>query len=402
MPDDLRDMPTRTNRPGWFGDYGGRYVAETLMPALVELDRAFTEAWADPAFRAEYDRLMVDFVGRETPLTHARRLSQEVGGAQIWLKREDLCHTGAHKINNAIGQALLTKRMGKKRIIADTGAGQHGVACATAAALLGLECTVFMGAVDVRRQAPNVQRMELLGATIVPVEDGTKTLKDAVSASMQEWLATSETSHFLLGSVVGPAPFPAMVRAFHAVIGDEARRQIIAATGGLPTAVVACVGGGSNAVGIFQAFLDDAAVDIVGVQAGGPDGLSSASLVVGKPGVFHGAATYVIQDADGQVPETQSVAAGLDYPAVGPEHAFLKDIGRARYLPVSDQDALLAFRRLARTEGLIPAMESAHAVAAAIRLAQEMPADAVLLVNLSGRGDKDMANVMPMLARLPA
>ena len=385
------------HRAGYFGAFGGRFVAETLMPALTELERAFNESEADPAFQKEFGDLMRDFVGRETPLTHAKRISGELGGAQIWLKREDLCHTGAHKINNAIGQALLTKRMGKKRIIADTGAGQHGVACAAAAALFGLECVVFMGAVDVARQAPNVQRMKLLGATIIPVEEGTATLKDAVSASLQEWLATSEDSHFLLGSVVGPHPFPTIVKRYHSVIGTEARKQILAEAGRLPDAAIACVGGGSNAMGLFSGFMEDSSVRLIGVQAGGEDGNSSAPLVIGTPGVFHGAATYVIQDADGQVPETHSVAAGLDYPAVGPEHAFLKDCGRAEYVAVSDRDALMAFKTLCRAEGIIPALETAHALATAFKMAPDMSRDTILLVNLSGRGDKDLANVAKLM-----
>ena len=385
---------------GHYGSFGGRFVPETLFPALVELEAAFREAVEDPAFHRELAGLLAAYVGRPTPVTEARRLSQAVGGARILLKREDLNHTGAHKINNALGQALLAKRMGKERITAETGAGQHGVATATAAALLGLECDVFMGARDMARQELNVFRMRLLGARVIPVEHGTATLKEAVNEAIRDWVARVRETHYCIGSAVGPHPYPWIVQRFQAIIGVEARRQVLQLTGRLPDAVVACVGGGSNAIGIFSGFLDDGEVALVGVEAGGrglQPGAHAASLVAGRPGVLHGSRSYLLQDEDGQVQEAHSVSAGLDYPGVGPEHAWLKEQGRAQYVAVSDTEALEAFRALARLEGIVPALESAHAVAYAARLAATLSPEAVVLVNLSGRGDKDVAEVARLL-----
>ena len=386
-----------------YGPYGGRFVPETLVPALDELERVFLEASADPAFLAEYAALLRDYVGRPTALHHARRLSERCGGAQIWLKREDLAHTGAHKINNALGQALLAKRMGKPRLIAETGAGQHGVASATVAALLGFECVVYMGTVDMARQKPNVDRMRLLGAEVRPVASGTKTLKDAVNEAIRDWVSDPDGSHYLLGSALGPHPFPAIVREFQSVIGKEARAQVLDQAGRLPDACVACVGGGSNSIGLFKEFEDDAAVRLVGVEAGG-EGIASGKHAArfgdpqkGRPGVLQGSYTYLLQDGDGQVMDTYSVSAGLDYAAVGPEHAWLRERGRAEYVHATDAEALTAFEALARLEGIIPALESSHAVAEAMRMAPGMGPDSIILVNLSGRGDKDLLQALPRL-----
>ena len=379
-----------------FGSYGGRYVPETLIPALDELARAYRQASADPEFLAELDRLAADYVGRPTPLYRARRLEAAAGVAPIYLKREDLAHTGAHKINNTVGQALLAKRMGKPRVIAETGAGQHGVATATACALFGLECVVYMGAEDMRRQSLNVYRMKLLGADLRPVESGARTLKDATNEALRDWVATSDHTHYVIGSVVGPHPFPVVVRDLQAVIGREARRQVLEVERRLPGAVVACVGGGSNAIGIFHAFLGDDNVALVGVEAAGAglgSGRSSASLAEGRPGVLHGARSYLLQNTDGQVAPAHSVAAGLDYPGVGPEHAHLRDTGRARYVSVEDEAAESAFRLLPRLEGIIPALESAHALAHLLDAGPTGELKPPVVVCLSGRGDKDAAHL---------
>lgn len=384
-----------TARKGYFGAFGGRFVPETLTFALDELDAAYAAAREDDAFRHRFDALLRDYVGRETPLYFAERLTAELGGARILLKREDLNHTGAHKINNAIGQVLLAQRMGKRRIIAETGAGQHGVATATACALLGMTCRIYMGAIDVERQRPNVQRMHLLGAEVIAVESGSRTLQDAINEALREWVATVEDTHYCIGSVVGPHPFPTMVRDFQSVIGRETRRQCLARFGRLPDIIVACVGGGSNAMGIFHDFIDDA-VRLVGVEAGG-NGVDtnqhSATINLGSPGVLHGARSLLLQDAGGQVCSTHSISAGLDYPGVGPEHAHLAEIRRVDYVSASDDESLAAFKRLSLTEGIIPALESAHAVAHAIALAPRMRADEMIVVNLSGRGDKDLGIV---------
>ena len=381
---------------GRFGPYGGRFVSETLMEPLEALTAAYDEARRDPGFQAEIDRDLRDFVGRPTPLYFAERLTRRVGGARIYLKREDLAHTGAHKINNTVGQAVLAARMGKTRIIAETGAGQHGVATATVAARLGLECVVYMGAEDVRRQAPNVYRMRLLGAEVRPVESGTRTLKDALNEAMRDWVANVDDTFYIIGSVAGPHPYPTMVRDFQRVIGVEAREQITAAEGRLPDAVVACVGGGSNAMGIFHPFVEDEGVALYGIEAGG-EGLGSgrhaATLTAGRPGVLHGSRTYLMEDEHGQIIGTHSISAGLDYPGVGPEHSWLKDTGRARYQVVTDAEALEAFHELCRCEGIIPALESSHAVAGARRLARELGPSGVVIANLSGRGDKDIQTV---------
>lgn len=377
----------------YFGAYGGRFVPEPLISALDELEQAWQEAQADPAFAAEIDRLARDYTGRPSLLTKAPRLSEVAGGAEIWLKREDLNHTGAHKINNVLGQALLAKRLGKTRLIAETGAGQHGVATATAAALFGFECQIYMGEVDIERQALNVARMELLGAQVIPAKTGSRTLKDAINEGLRDWVANLDTTHYLMGTVAGPHPFPEIVRDLQKVIGEEARAQILEKAGRLPDEVIACVGGGSNAMGIFHAFLDDADVQLLGIEAAG-DGIDTphhaATIERGRPGALHGAYSYLLQDDDGQTIESHSISAGLDYPGVGPEHSWLADIGRARYEGVTDTDAMTAFRELARTEGIIPAIESAHAVAGAIREGRRLGSDALLLVSLSGRGDKDM------------
>ena len=378
---------------GYFGPYGGRFVPETLMEPLLELERAYAAARKDPAFRRELAALLRDFVGRPTALTFAERLTSRLGGARIYLKREDLAHTGAHKINNTVGQALLARRMGKKRLIAETGAGQHGVAAAAAAARFGMPCRVFMGSEDMRRQAPNVRRMRLLGAEVVEVDAGTRTLKDATSEALREWSASSRDTHYLLGSALGPHPYPTIVRDFQAVIGREARRQILAAEGRLPDELVACVGGGSNAIGLFFAFLKDRSVKMTGIEAGGlgiAGGRHAARFQGGAPGVLHGTYTFLLQDASGQVLPTHSVAAGLDYPAVGPEHAWLRDRGRVRYGFATDRQAREAFHLLCRTEGILPALESAHALAYVIERAPKMRKKEILLVNLSGRGDKDL------------
>ncbi len=387
------------DRRGYFGPYGGRFVPETLIAPLQELEEAYAQAKQDDAFWEEYRVLLRDYVGRPTPVTFAARLTEAYGGAQIWLKREDLAHTGAHKINNALGQALLARRMGKTRLIAETGAGQHGVATATAAALLGMECTIYMGIEDMRRQQPNVLRMRLLGAEVRPVDAGSQTLKDAISEALRDWAFSVRHSYYLLGSALGPHPYPMIVRDFQRVIGEEARSQMLQQAGRLPDILVACVGGGSNAIGLFHAFLEDP-VELVGVEAGGSDIVSGrhaarfADPQRGRVGILHGVKTYVLQDDHGQVLNTHSISAGLDYPAVGPEHALLHDLGRVRYTYVTDDEALQAFRALARLEGILPALESAHALAEAMRLAARVPAEHIILVNLSGRGDKDLDTVM--------
>ncbi|MGI8678423.1 MAG: tryptophan synthase subunit beta [Jatrophihabitans sp.] len=378
---------------GHFGRYGGRFVPEALVSAIDELAAAFETTQADPVFRAELSRLHRDYSGRPSPLTDVPKFGEHAGGARILLKREDLNHTGSHKINNVLGQALLTQRIGKKRVIAETGAGQHGVATATAAALLGLDCVVYMGEEDTRRQALNVARMRLLGAEVVPVGTGSRTLKDAINEAMRDWVTNVDTTNYIFGTVAGPHPFPLMVREYQRVIGDEARQQILERVGRLPDAVAACVGGGSHAIGIFTAFVPDAQVRLVGFEAGG-DGVDSgrhaASITGGSPGVLHGARSYLLQDGEGQTRESHSISAGLDYPGVGPEHSYLHDIGRAEYRPITDAQAMAAFSLLSRTEGIIPAIESAHALAGAIDLGRELGPDAVILVNLSGRGDKDV------------
>lgn len=383
-----------------FGPYGGQFVPETLMPALTELEAAFVESQQDEAFQREFDGLMTSYVGRPTPLTYARGLSEKLGGAQIYLKREDLAHTGAHKINNALGQGLLAKRMGKRRIVAETGAGQHGVASATVAALLGMECVVYMGMVDIARQEPNVFRMKLLGTEVRPVASGTQTLKDAINEAIRDWVTNVRDTHYLLGSALGPHPYPTMVRTFQSVIGREAREQMLREVGRLPDTVIACVGGGSNAIGVFSGFLEDEPVELIGVEAGG-DGLASGRHAArfgdpskGRIGVIHGTRTYVLQDEDGQIANTHSVSAGLDYAAVGPEHAMLRDLERAFYTSATDEEALEAFSLLCRTEGIIPALESSHAVAEVVKRAPTMRKDQVILVNLSGRGDKDLNTVI--------
>jgi len=385
---------------GRFGAYGGRFVPETLVPALDELEAAWRAARADAIFQSELYELLTRFAGRETPLSEARRMSADAGGCRVLLKREDLCHTGAHKINNTLGQVLLARRMGKRRIIAETGAGQHGVATATAAALFGLPCEVYMGAVDVERQALNVFRMQLLGARVIPVQSGSRTLKDAMNEALRDWVTNVRDTHYIIGSVAGPHPYPALVRDFQSVIGKEARRQVLDLAGRLPDAVVACVGGGSNAMGIFTAFVPDPQVRLVAVEAAG-HGLSSgrhgASLAKGTPGVLHGSRSYVLQDAHGQIAEAHSISAGLDYPGVGPELSYLKDAGRITLMQATDAEALEAFRYLARTEGIIPALETAHAVSAARAVARELGPEGLLVVNVSGRGDKDADQVRRML-----
>jgi tryptophan synthase beta chain len=389
----LTDLPDAS---GHFGPYGGVFVAETLMEPIDELRHAYEKYMKDPEFLAELDVDLKHYVGRPSPIYHAERLSRELGGAQIYLKREDLNHTGAHKVNNTIGQALLAKRMGKTRIIAETGAGQHGVASATVAARLGLECVVYMGAVDVARQEANVYRMKLLGAEVRAVSSGSKTLKDALNEAMRDWVSNVDNTFYIIGTVAGPHPYPAMVRDFQAVIGRESRAQMMQMTGRLPDKLVACVGGGSNAIGLFHPFIDDAEVGIVGVEAAGSgldSGMHAAPLCAGKPGVLHGNRTYLMEDTNGQIIETHSISAGLDYPGVGPEHAWLKDTGRAEYVAVTDSEALDAFHRLTRTEGIIPALETSHAIAQVIKMAPTMSKDQSILVNLSGRGDKDMHTV---------
>ena len=384
------------DKGGHFGPYGGIYMAETLIPAVEELCQQYLRFRDDPEFKAEFAHELKHYVGRPSPIYHAKRLSDSLGGAQIYLKREDLNHTGAHKINNAIGQALLARRMGKKRVIAETGAGMHGVATATVAARFGMECVVYMGAEDIQRQAPNVFRMKLLGATVVPVESGSRTLKDACNEAIRDWVTNVETTFYIFGTAAGPHPYPMMVRDFQCVIGDEAKVQMPELIGRQPDAVIACVGGGSNAMGIFHPYIPNADVRLIGVEAAG-DGIETgrhaASLTAGQPGVLHGNRTYLLQDENGQIIETHSISAGLDYPGVGPEHAWLKDSGRAEYVTITDAEALEAFHKLCRLEGIIPALESSHAVAYAAKLAPTLPKDKILLVNLSGRGDKDMHTV---------
>ncbi len=378
---------------GHFGPYGGRFVPEALIAALDELTLAHETALNDPAFQKELADLHRTYTGRPSIITEAKRFAEHAGGARILLKREDLNHTGSHKINNVLGQALLTKRMGKKRIIAETGAGQHGVAAATAAALMGLECVVYMGEEDTKRQSLNVARMKLLGAEVVPVTQGSKTLKDAINEAMRDWVTNVETTHYLLGTVAGPHPFPTMVRDFHRIIGVEAREQCLDLVGRLPDAVLACVGGGSNAIGIFHPFIEDKNVRLIGLEAGGrgiESGLHAATITGGTPGVLHGTRSYVLQDENGQTLESHSISAGLDYPGVGPEHAYLHDIGRAEYRAITDDEAMYAFSLLSKTEGIIPAIETAHALAGAMQVGNELGSDAVLLINLSGRGDKDV------------
>jgi tryptophan synthase beta chain len=399
MPNEITQ---RTLSPK-FGDYGGAFVPETLVPALAELQSAYLFARDDPEFQSEFVRLLQTYVGRPTPLTYAARLTEQCGGAKIYLKREDLAHSGAHKINNALGQALLAKRMGKQRVIAETGAGQHGVASATACALLGLDCVVYMGTVDMARQATNVQRMRLLGAEVRGVESGSRTLKDAINEAIRDWVTNVGDTYYLLGSALGPHPYPTMVRDFQSVIGREAREQILAAEGRLPDTLIACVGGGSNAIGLFHEFLEDESVELIGVEAGGT-GIESgqhaarfADPAVGRPGVLHGCYTYVMQDEDGQIALTHSISAGLDYAAVGPEHTRLRELERAFYTYATDDEALAAFQTLSRLEGILPALESSHAVAEAVKRAAKMPKDSVMIVNLSGRGDKDLDTVLQAL-----
>ena len=400
VPTNLADLP---DARGYYGEFGGRFVPETIIPALDELEAAYREAMADRQFHRRLADLQRTYTGRPTPITYARRLSETLGGARIYLKREDLAHTGAHKINNALGQGLLAQRMGKRRIIAETGAGQHGVGTATAMALLGLECHVYMGSVDIRRQQPNVFRMKLLGAEVIPVESGSRTLKDAINEAMRDWVTHVDTTFYLLGSALGPHPYPMIVRDFQSVIGIEARRQIQEMAGRLPDACIACVGGGSNAIGLFHAFRDDEDTELIGVEAGGR-GIASrqhaarfADLEISRPGILHGTRSFVMQNQDGQIMETHSISAGLDYPSVGPEHAHLRQIERAYYTMATDDEALAAFQTLSRMEGIIPALESSHAVAEAVKRAPTMPKDSILLVNLSGRGDKDLDTVIDIL-----
>lgn len=391
--DMLQKIPDAT---GHFGEFGGRFVSETLMPSLLQLEEQYNTLKHDPEFQKEFYRDLADYVGRPSPLYFAERLTDRVGGAKIYLKREDLNHTGAHKVNNTIGQALLAKHLGKPRIIAETGAGQHGVATATVAARLGLECTVFMGAEDVQRQAQNVYRMKLLGATVVPVESGTRTLKDAMNEAMRDWVTNVDNTFYIIGTVAGPHPYPMLVRDFQTVIGKEAKQQCMDKEGRLPDALVACVGGGSNAIGLFYPFIGDEAVKMYGVEAAGhglDSGEHAAPLCAGEPGVLHGNRTYLMSDDNGQISSTHSVSAGLDYPGVGPEHSWLKDEGRAEYVAITDEEALNAFRTLTRVEGIIPALESSHAIAYAMKLAKRMDKDKVIIVNLSGRGDKDMHTI---------
>jgi tryptophan synthase beta chain len=383
----------RAQQGPYFGDFGGRYVPESLIAALDELAEAYELAKLDPTFGEELAHLHATYTGRPSIITEVPRFAAHAGGARIILKREDLNHTGSHKINNVLGQALLARRIGKTRLIAETGAGQHGVATATAAALFGMECVVYMGEVDTQRQALNVARMRLLGAEVIPVTTGSRTLKDAINEALRDWVANVDNTHYLLGTVAGPHPFPQMVRDFHKIIGEEAREQVLALTGSLPDAVIACVGGGSNAIGIFHAFLDDPSVDLIGCEAAGrgidtPE--HAATLTLGRPGVLHGARSYMLQDADGQTMESHSISAGLDYPGVGPEHSWLKDLGRASYRPITDADAMSALRLLSQTEGIIPAIETAHGLAGALEIGRERGPEATLLINLSGRGDKDM------------
>jgi len=395
-------MKTLPDARGHFGKFGGRFVPETLMAPLIELEKAYAAARRDRKFQARLNGLLADYAGRPTPLYHAARLSEHCGGARIWLKREDLCHTGAHKVNNVLGQALLAARMGKKRVIAETGAGQHGVASATACALLGLECEVYMGAEDVERQALNVFRMKLLGAKVIPVESGSQTLKDAVNEALRDWVTNVRTTYYLLGSALGPHPYPMMVRDFHTVIGKETRRQAQRAIGKLPDVLVACVGGGSNAIGLFHPFIGDRRVRIVGAEPGGhgiATGRHGATMTAGHPGVLHGAMSYLLQSDDGQVAVAHSISAGLDYPGVGPEHAYYRETGRFEFVAVTDEEALEGFQALTKLEGIMPALESAHAVAHAMRLAKTLPRSKTIVVGLSGRGDKDVHVVAKALGK---
>ena len=397
-------MPLLPDAHGYFGAYGGKFVPETLMPALDELEKAYHEALADDAFHQEFRALCRDFIGRPTPLYYARHLSAKMGGAMILLKREDLAHTGAHKINNALGQGLLAKRMGKQRIIAETGAGQHGVAVATVCAMLGQECIVYMGSEDIKRQAPNVNRMKLVGAKVRPVTSGSRTLKDAINEAIRDWVSNVGTTHYLLGSVVGPHPYPMIVRDFQAIIGREVMEQMVQQYLRLPDYLVACVGGGSNSIGLFHPFYDEPEVKFIGVEAAGKgldSGSHSATLARGKAGVLHGTKSYVLEDANGQIKETHSIAPGLDYPGVGPEHSFYKDSGRATYVTVTDEQALEGFKLLCETEGIIPALESSHAIYYAAQLAAGLPEDKIIVVNLSGRGDKDLDIVKKALRQKP-
>ncbi|MBS0549875.1 MAG: tryptophan synthase subunit beta [Proteobacteria bacterium] len=400
MPDTPNSFRIGPDERGHFGIFGGRYVAETLMPLILELEKAYNEAKVDPAFVGELKSLATHYAGRPSPLYHAARYTQKLGGAKIYFKREELNHTGSHKINNVLGQVLLAKRMGKTRVIAETGAGQHGVATATACALFDIPCVVFMGATDVERQAPNVARMNMLGAEVRPVKAGAATLKDAMNEAMRDWVATCETTFYCIGTVAGPHPYPEMVRDFQCVIGDETRTQMMEAEGRLPDTLVACIGGGSNAMGLFHPFLDDPSVRIIGVEAAGKGvetGLHAASLTGGRPGVLHGNRTYLLQDKEGQITEAHSISAGLDYPGIGPEHSWLKEKGRVEYVSATDDEALAAFQTLCKLEGIIPALESSHALAYVEKLAPTLPKDNLLVVNLSGRGDKDVPQVAAML-----
>lgn len=390
VPDPVGQIPSGA---GYFGAFGGKFIPEALVAAVDEVAVEYEKAKADPAFAAELDELLVNYTGRPSALTEVPRFAEHAGGARVFLKREDLNHTGSHKINNVLGQALLTRRMGKTRVIAETGAGQHGVATATACALFGLECTIYMGEIDTERQALNVARMRMLGAEVIPVTSGSRTLKDAINEAFRDWVANVDRTHYLFGTVAGPHPFPQLVRDFHRVIGVEARRQILERTGRLPDAVAACVGGGSNAIGLFHAFLEDPRVRLVGFEAAGHgvgSGEHAATLTAGEPGILHGSRSYVLQDEEGQITEPYSISAGLDYPGIGPEHAYLKDSGRGEYRPVSDDEAMRALRLLSEREGIIPAIESAHALAGALDLGRELGPEGLVLVNLSGRGDKDM------------
>jgi tryptophan synthase beta chain len=393
-------MPARPDVSGYFGKYGGKFVPETLMPALAELESAYADALADTAFQKQFDRLCKDYIGRPTPLYYAAQLSKKAGGATILLKREDLAHTGAHKINNALGQGLLAKRMGKTRIIAETGAGQHGVAVATICAMLGLECIIYMGSEDIKRQAPNAHRMKLTGAEVRPVTSGSKTLKDAINEAIRDWVSNVKNTHYLLGSVVGPHPYPMIVRDFQAIIGREVKTQMLTTYHRLPDYLVACVGGGSNSIGLFHPFYNDKDVKFIGVEAGGKGlktGKHAATLATGKVGVLHGTKSYLMEDEHGQIMETHSISAGLDYPGVGPEHSFYKDSGRATYVTVDDKEALEGFKLLCNTEGIIPALESAHAIYYATKIAKDLSKDKLIVVNLSGRGDKDLGIVIQAL-----
>jgi tryptophan synthase beta chain len=397
LPNTFRSGP---DERGMFGIFGGRFVAETLMPNILALEEAYAQAKADPAFKAEMDGYLTHYVGRPSPLYFAERLTEHLGGAKIYLKREELNHTGSHKVNNVLGQILLARRMGKRRIIAETGAGQHGVATATLCARFGLDCIVYMGAVDVERQMPNVTRMRMLGAEVVPVQSGSRTLKDAMNEALRDWVTNVETTFYCIGTVAGPHPYPAMVRDFQSIIGIETRAQMVEAEGRLPDSLVACVGGGSNAIGLFHPFLDDREVAIYGVEAAGHglSGLHAASIAGGRPGVLHGNRTFLLMDDDGQITDAHSISAGLDYPGIGPEHAWLHEVGRVTYLSATDEEALSAFQLLARLEGIIPALESAHAIAKVVELAPTLPKDHLMVANLSGRGDKDVPQVGDILA----